>query len=184
VQTASAVVLAVVCLALRIKGYRLYQAAPAGDESQPPQREILQFGVKHMLIWTTALAPLLLVIQGIDRIVFRRYKIVDLFPGVFICVLTAMVCLATIWLTLGKGNVAVRALIFVLSVVGSGVAMYVLSERLRPIYGNWPDPILINTTVALSRLWGVWFALVGGLLAAMLLFLRAADYRLARRRRQ
>jgi hypothetical protein len=97
-----------------------------------------------------------------------------------ICVLTATVCLATIWFALGGGSLLWRTAFFLAAVAVAGGAMFGFSERMRVLYGEWPEPILVNTTVTLGHLWGAWFALVGGLLAAMLLFLRAAGYRLAK----
>jgi hypothetical protein len=78
VQIASAAILGIVCIWLRVKGFRVQKVLAGPENAQSKKMESLQFGVKHMLIWTTALPPLLLVMKGVDWLVFRRYHVVDL----------------------------------------------------------------------------------------------------------
>jgi hypothetical protein len=179
-QALAAVVVAILCISLRLAGFRLQQLVGAPELRESKQREIFQFGVKHMLIWTTALPPLLLVMKGIDWFVYRRLGYVDLFPAALISVCTALVTLATIWLVLGQGNIVLRIAFAAFAILVAGLTMYAQSSSYLLGYGPWPNEPMIRMTVTLGGLWGVWFALVSGLLAAMLLFLRAAGYRLVR----
>jgi len=179
-QALAAVVVAILCISLRLAGFRLQRIADAPDPSESKQREVFQFGIKHMLIWTTALPPLLLVMKGIDWFVYRRLGYVDLFPAALISVCTALITLATIWLVLGQGNVILRIAFATSAILVAGLTMYAQSSSYLLVYGPWPNQPMIRMTVTLGNLWSVWFALVSGLLAAMLLFLRAAGYRLVR----
>jgi hypothetical protein len=179
-QTWAVVVLTLLCVSLRLAGFRLQQIVDAPGLKGSKQREVFQFGMKHMLIWTTALPPLLLVMKGIDWVVYRRLGYVDVFPAALISAYTALVTLATIWLVLGQGNVILRVAFAAFSIFFVGFTLYVQSSKYLLVYGWWPNPPMIRMTMMIADLWTVWFALVSGLLAAMLLFLRAAGYRLAR----
>jgi hypothetical protein len=179
-QALAAVVVAILCISLRLAGFRLQHIARASELPESKLREVFQFGVKHMLIWTTALPPLLLVMKGIDWVVYRRLGYVDVFPAALISACTALVTLATIWLILGQGNVTLRVAFTTFAIFFAGLTMYAQSSKYLLVYGPWPNPPMIRMTVTIAGLWYVWFALVSGLLAAMLLFLRAAGYRLVR----
>jgi hypothetical protein len=183
VQTLAAGVSAILCVSLRLTGFRLQQIAVATSLHGAQQRDVFQFGVKHMLIWTTALPPLLLVMKGIDWVVYRRLGVLDIFPAGLLSGCTALVTLATIWLILGKGNVILRIAFAAFAILVAGLTMYAQSSSYLLAYGPWPNQPMIRMVIALGSLWGVWFALVSGLLAGMLLFLQAAGYKLTRSKR-
>jgi hypothetical protein len=179
-QALAAFVVAILCVSLRLAGFRLQQIDRLPDPGESKQRDVFQFGVKHMLIWTTALPPLLLVMKGIDWFVYRQLGYVDIFPAALLSACTALVTLATIWLVLGQGLAVLRIAFAALAIFAVGWTMYVQSISYALVYGPWPRQPMIRMIITLESLWGVWFALVSGLLAAMLLFLRAAGYRLVR----
>jgi hypothetical protein len=180
VQTIAALILATLCVSLRIAGFRLQQINTSVEDGATNQREIFQFGMKDMLIWTTALAPLLVVMKGIDWIIYRQLGIVDLYPAALISTCTAFITLATIWLTLGKGKLFLRLAFFTIAIVTAALTMYTRNAQWLAIYGQWPDEPVIGMSIRMGNLWGVWFGLVSGLLAALLVFFRAAGLRLVK----
>jgi hypothetical protein len=173
----TAVILAACCFGLRALGFYI---RPFEQPGKHRDYEDLQFGVKHMLIWTAALAPLLLVVRGFDLAVFRQFGRVDIFAAALICATTALVALATVWFVLGRRHLVLRAALLLTLIAGASVALYFKSMQLQSIYGEYPDPMAVGLAVRMRPLWTAWFALVSGLLAAMLLFLRESGFRLVR----
>ena len=76
-------VILLVCGAIRLSGFALQQ--PTRETlgwSDHHSLKTIQFGLKHMLLWATALVPLLLVMRGLDFFVLKRLGAGQL----FICV--------------------------------------------------------------------------------------------------
>jgi hypothetical protein len=182
-QTIAAVILAALCLVLRLSGFKLEQVKSPSEVSSRPTRDVFQFGLKHMLVWTTALPPLLIVVKGIDVLIVRSLGVADLFPAALASTCIAFVCLAAIWLNVGRGKFVLRLAFFAFAVLISGLTMYVQSSNLLTVYGQWPKAPIVRATVLIGSRWVAWFALVGCLLASLLEFLTAARYRLQRVRR-
>jgi hypothetical protein len=181
-RTVAIVILAALCIALRVAEFRLELVESPATVSVG-RRDVFQFGLQHMLIWTTALPPLLLVVKGMDLLIVRRLGVPDMFPAALISSCIAFVSLAAIWFGVGRGNVIWRLAFFAFAIVISGLTMYVQSSQLVTFYGQWPSPPIVRATVLIGDRWVQWFALVGGLLASLLAFLAAAGYRLRRTRR-
>lgn len=179
VQWMAAIVVALVAIALRFGGFRVRViAAPAAADGQP-RPETFQFGVKHMLIWTTALAPLLFVLKSIEDLAITQLTAQELYPAAMIGACIALVTLASIWCALGAGAVAVRLVVSAALIAAPGLLMSQLAEKWAPNPWTWSSNDLVNLVTQLGDLWWGWFACAGALLAGMLLFLRAAGYRLA-----
>jgi hypothetical protein len=179
-QTMAAAILAIVCLALRLFGYKLEQVESTTEAPGRAKRDVFQFGLKHMLVWTTALPPLLLVVKGIDILIIRNVGVADLFPAALVSSCIAFVSMGTIWFAVGRGNIVLRLAFFAFAILISGFTMYAQSSNLVTLYGQWPRPLIVHATVLIGDRWVHWFALVGGLLASLLAFLTAAGYRLQR----
>lgn len=172
-------ILVIICVALRLSGFQLLSPSNSTDASNR-ERTVVQFGMKHMLLWATALAPLMLAVRGFDVAVFQQLGLVDARPAATIALWTALVILAAIWLAVGQGMIALRITAMALAVAAAGTGMFVQSMDLKILYGEWPQQQVIRIAVTMGKLWYAWFALTGALLAAMLLFLRATGYRLAK----
>ncbi len=183
-QTVSALLVAAVCLVLRWSGFRVTPPAGAAPaDAAANSARSFQFGVKHMLVWTTALAPLLLVVRGVDVYIVRQLGLADLYPGALVSVSTALVTLATIWLSLGQGAVVLRIVGYVVVVAIASLGLQWQSDQWLAAYrGNWNFRGVMALAIEMggSHLWGKWFALISALLAGMLLFLRASGYRLTK----
>jgi hypothetical protein len=80
----STLAVAVMCVSLRFTGFALRIPRNAtGATPLPRSEQIFQFGLRHMLIWSAALVPLLLVGRGLDFVIFRGLNSQGIFPGRF-----------------------------------------------------------------------------------------------------
>lgn len=180
VQSAAAGALVLVAFILRAAGFRLRNVESLREHYG--REPAIQFGVKHMLIWTAAMAPLLLVTKGMDVTVFRRFEALDFYPAVLIGGCIVLVNLATIWLALGMNHAVARWLAVAATAVGSGLLLQYESANWFAAYGPWPNMQLLGLAIrmGIDGEWLTWFVLTAALLAAMLTFLRACGYRLAK----
>ncbi len=180
VQALAAGILVIVCVLLRLAGFQLLPPGSNSTDASGRERTVVQFGMQHMLLWATALAPLMLAVRGFDVAVFQQLGLVDARPAAAISLWTALVILAAIWLAVGQGMIALHVTVIAFAIAAAGTGMFVQSMDLRVLYGEWPQQQVIRIAVTMGKLWYAWFALTGALLATMLLFLRAAGYRLAK----
>jgi hypothetical protein len=169
----SAAIFAVWCGVLRTIGFRI-------QRQDRVERQSPQFGVKHMLLWTTAMAPLLVVLRDFDWRAFKLLGKPDLVPAALFCGMTSLAALGALWLTLGARHFWLSASVLGIVVVGASAVLQHESLNLVATYGKYPDPIAAALVVRFSPLWTAWFTLVAALMAAMLLFLRACGSRLVR----
>jgi hypothetical protein len=155
-----------------------------------------QFGLKHMLMWATALVPILLVARGLDFILLKQLGGPDLFPFILVALTVATVNLLAMWTVLGGGYVLLRlsALLVISFLLAIGIGhylAYVESTYVRSVNNmgswsyvsysnNWYES-LVNGLAEVRDSWAHWLWLDAALLAALLLFLRANGYRLIRR---
>ena len=141
-----------------------------------------QFGLKHMLIWATAVVPLLLVLRGAE---FWAFGYLGDMEAAFACGLVALsvatVNLIAIWSVLGRGLWAVRFLALLVSppLIAMGITRY--SAHIEAKYGRWPNVPILDALIDMQEHWFAWLWLNAALLAALLLFLRASGYRLLRK---
>jgi hypothetical protein len=181
VQWLAAGVVALIATALRWSGFqvrRVLRDQPLDANARP---EAFQFGVKHMLIWTTALTPLLFVMKGLDDLGLKWLTAPDLFPAAMLGACIALVTLASIWGALGAGPLLIRLIVCAVLIAVPGLLMSQLAHTWAPNPFSWSNIVLVNLIAQLDELWWWWFACVGALLAGMLLFLRASGYRLAKK---
>jgi hypothetical protein len=179
VQAMAGMIVAGVCLTLRLGRFQMLNLSE-GSGSERNRGQVFRFGVKHMLVWTAALAPLMVVLRGLESISLRQAQMVDVYPAGLICACIALITLAAIWLTLGSGMLALRVAVFVSAIGGATLLMRWQCQGWLAQYGPWPTMRMIRFSTEMLDLWGAWFAMLGGLLAALLTFLWAAGYRLAR----
>jgi hypothetical protein len=185
VQWIAAAVVVGVCVILRASGFtvrRLEPRAPSPAEHGRGQPETFQFGVKHMLIWTAALAPLLVVVQSVDAQVLRGLVFGDAYPIGVLSLCIALATIAAIWLGLGGGPLVIRLAAAAAVIAGTSQLLITLGERWTPPRNNWNwrTDRFYQMVAEMDDQWRAWLAMLVGLLAAMLLFLRACDYRLAK----
>jgi hypothetical protein len=183
--TIQAVLLAVLCGMLRLRGYSLLKVeaeaeAALGDETMVP----LQFGIRDVMIWTTSLAVLLAIAKAADFLTMSFLKTLYA-PGILlpftVGIITAAVLIVALWSALGRGNPVIRYLVLVVLSLGLGGAI-----------GWYCDAVARANATAMGwsysywqwystgYWWIGWTFLTGALLAASLIIYRTLGYRLVR----
>jgi len=166
---------------LRSQRYRLARLDVEGTGSEPIASEkveskTVQFGIRDILLWTTALAPLL----AVSRLGAWQY----LTDGV----LQAIVLVFALWVALGEGPPWLRWPLLIVFAVLAGMMhadfdMYVIG-RWRWVLGGparwWSIDHLHYYLLRWDAIAA--FCLSGGMLAATLLIYRVLGYRLCRSR--
>jgi hypothetical protein len=182
--------LATLCSLLRLRGFQLMQVrddSNAGFEAQLAQRPVLQFNIKHVLMWTTSLA----VILGIAKALNWQAALEMMQGGIawklILATASAIVIIVALWVALGRGHWLVRyafGLLFTL-LSGSGLALWSIHNAAIS-NSTLVTGRRTSITWELLRLyeigwwWLGWLFLTGGLLAATLLILRVLDYGLVK----
>jgi hypothetical protein len=185
--------LSALCGGLRLRGFRLLilqeqDRLGQGDERRRP----LQFGIKHVLIWTTALAVVLGVARAFDLLSWQGALELarnGLLWKLMVATTSAMVIIVALWVALGRGHWALRyslGPVFAL-VVGWGLAAWssynfttlrtlLTSGAVAWYQSDWE----VLAWYEFGSWWIGWLLLSGGLLAATLIILRVLGYRLVR----
>jgi hypothetical protein len=173
-------VVTLLCGSVRMAGFRLNNVnAENGSQTQPDR--VLQFGMRHMLVWSAALVPLLLVARGIDFLVLKRIGTAGTFPVVLLAFSLALLSLSAIWAVLGSGRPVLRALTLFLLPSAFAYGMHrttLYVEKIRAFGWYAQLDVLLRE---IRDTWTTWMYMNALLLAALLLFLRAKGYRLERR---
>jgi hypothetical protein len=181
-------VLSFLCICLRLFGFSLVNIGvdsqlPAGQAN--PAARVLQFGIRDVLLGTTAMAILLGIAKAGDLLQVEFVKRCYAGGALFILtltVLTASVMLIGLWAALGRGSAVARGLlaITVPLLVGLPLGWYCVmmarSVRGGAAYGQW-----VEHWYWTGYWWVGWMFLTGALLAAALIIFRTLGYRLVRR---
>ena len=185
--------LSVMCGILYLAGFRLRIVARDDPlPGQAGQRRPLQFGIKHVLIWTTALAVLLGIAKGMDLL--RWQVAIDAVRSGFpwklsVATVSAMVIVVALWVALGRGHWLARyacGLLFV-AALGAGLSLWSKANAASirtTVWNRWTvETYELLQWYEVGWWWMGWMFLSGGLLAATLIILRVLGYRLVRMRR-
>ena len=177
----SAVIALLVCGGLRWLGFVLRNEKSEPRDVHFNAIQSNQFGIKHMLIWAAALAPVLLVARGIDVLILAGLNAPNIFHATLLSLSFATVNLVPIWTVLGSGLWFPRiAALFVIPIALSiGLRSYTTFVR-SPIAQPLPRAPLVYLFTNMEEVWAIWLCSNAILLAALLLFLRADGYRLVR----
>jgi hypothetical protein len=179
----STAVVAMLCGSLRLASFRLQVPEFALDDERS-RDHVFQFGLRHMLVWSAAIVPLLLVARGVDFLTFGRIPLRGIFPLTLVAASLALINLTAIWTVLGSGFWILRlaALLIVPSVLA--YALHHLTLYLESITGGYPGyPSLLWVFHDVKESWTSWLIMSALLLSALLLFVRARGYRLLRHKR-
>jgi hypothetical protein len=179
--TITVLIVCATCVVLRWKEFKLQRVDNGATNLKRSEVGALQFGIRHMLIWSAAIAPLLIATRGIELMMFASLGGKGALPAMIISLSLAITALTAIWSVLGAGPWYVRllALIVVPGILASGIEVYANSIR-TPAWSRWSSGIILNLLWSMRGDWTMWLGLFAALLAALLLFLRASGYRLAR----
>jgi hypothetical protein len=185
------VVLAMLCGVLIWQGFRLFRpegnpAIALGQGGAGLPR--LQFGLRHVLIWTTSLAILLAVLRGFDLLSMRGVYFLrnaNVREIAMTGSLTAIVLVISLWAALGAGNAWLRWPLGILGglivALASGFTHWITRSPAGRI------PRMSYPTSAWDSFWRreeehiLWLGLAGALLFAGLVYFRTQGLRLARK---
>ena len=189
------VTLAVLCLLLRWRGFKLVQieTASAATPSSAAGKQLgqMQFGIRNVLVWTTSLAVVLGVLRALDLLSLsslRSFMEFDFLSLATAGLLVGCVFVVAVWAALGSGPVWLRVPVLLVVLPPIGVTLAVLewnAHRVR-YSSNAGIEILWTTNWALPQMWDdhswlvLWLSLAGSLLFASLIILRVIGYRLVR----
>lgn len=187
--------LVALCLVLRWRGFRLNVVEPIPDHDHGRSRNpssvssgSLQFGVRHVLIWTTSLAVVLGALRGLDLLSWD--VLLPFLRGPIITLLTAGLLVASVfvvamWSALGAGPAWLRwpAMFFAVALAGWVCALLSFFDHGGTLAMLRSDPTAWNYFWKYDGWMVAWMALAGGLLCASVLILRVTGYRLAQRPR-
>jgi hypothetical protein len=183
----AAVVTAILGFALRVLGLRIAKDPSADSPQQNFNSDHGQFGTRHLLLWATAMSPFLIMTKGANyQEMFTYFKF-----GVLLAVLISS-CVASAafigaWVALGKLRWPLRILATVATLaltalaLESAVRLLFAVGILRPYRGYWPQDAMTSVFRDIQPHLYSWFGLLGALTAALFMFLRGQNYRLAKR---
>jgi hypothetical protein len=175
------VVVAILCGSLRMAGFSLLLPHASINSQLGEQDRVFQFGLRHMLIWSAALVPLLLVGRGLDFLVVGRIGAQGTFPLMLVASSLAILSLTAIWAALGKGPWVARIAALIIVPIVFAYALRQMTIYLESTLGGWPYKSMAFVLYTLKESWTSWLMMSAMVLAALLLFLRARGYRLMRR---
>jgi len=176
------------CGSLRALGFTL-QHVDHDPAARADEIGASQFGIKHMLVWATAIVPLLLLFRNSDYDDFealRRIAWGDLLAGLLVASSIAIVNLATIWLLLSATSATLKYKLMLIVLMLVPVELESISAQIASgassIYPNAPIArALFQMGQRNGRPLWIWLNFV--ILAALLLFLRVSGFRLRRAKR-
>ena len=176
---------------LQWRGYRVERVEEVSDPSAAGHGAASQFSLRHLLVWTAALAPLLPLLQTLDYAFLRWFNWRQWGVLIVDSVLLAPVVLVSFWAALGSGRSWSKVLLLALIAAAMGAALYFVEDRFATVpawlAGNvsatyvWVGKTYIIKITNVGPGWPVWTELSGFLLAGMLLVFRANGYRLVKR---
>lgn len=164
--------LCLICGVLRSQRFRLGRMSPPTTSEQTGASAVaappVQFGLRDLLFWMTALAVILAMAQGTNWLILTTG------------ILAAIVLVAALWAALGKDPAWLRWPLFALIAVSAGIVFTVGEYFTRVSNSTWSG--LSDWRYMLRYHWEflAWPPLAGGLLAAALLIFRTLGYRLSR----
>ena len=177
--------LIVLCGILRLCGFSLRIVVAESDATQgKPAKASFQFGIRDVLMWTTALAVLLAIAKAGDLLTLRYVKQIYAHGFLFvftIAISTAAVLIVALWASLGQAHLILRILVlFSFSLlVGSGLAAYCNIVG-KPLITSGRGPYWLHHFYGAGYWWIAWMFLSGALLGASLIIYRELGYRLVR----
>ncbi|TWT88891.1 hypothetical protein Mal64_23810 [Pseudobythopirellula maris] len=188
--TVSLLGLGVACVALRWRGWRLADVAASRDRTEVVGvRRASQFGVVHMLLWSSALAPLFALLRVNSEMMVRSLGSFGVFGSELLYVLTistlmTLGCLVVIWVVLGGARLWLRLLVAAVFFAAISAPLINWSAEIwgRARTTNWYPAwrSIDNLLHDMHEYWPCWMVLAYGSLAALLLFLRTSGQRLRR----
>jgi hypothetical protein len=179
----SVIALIVAFFVLRWLSFRVEVLDRERDPSRRTMSKSVQFSIRNLLIWSTALVPMLILSRTLDfRNVLGLGQSQLAIKNAVLAVSLMVVDVCLCWLILGTGRRS-RRLVFTAScLIALGYANNVfgdLTVQSMPKYLSFLGSSFGSRKRDVD--WVKWFALNASLLAAVILYFRASRYRLVRR---
>jgi hypothetical protein len=184
----AAVVTAILGIVLRFLGLRIARDSSAGSLQEGINSDRSQFGTRHLLLWAAAMSPFLIMTKGANYQEIYAYLKYDVLLAVLISSCIASVVFIGTWVALGKLRWPLRVLAMIATTMltafalEGGVGLLYAIGFLRPYRGYWPQDAMTSVfrDIQPHRYW--WFGLLGALTAALFMFLRGQNFRVAKRK--
>ncbi len=183
ILTWQAIATLALCCALRWRRFRILPihdvvsiAETRSDDDK--NSEPVQFSIMHLLMWTSALAPIFAVARLVDWNALEFSYGLRMAQFVSLAVLLSLTSLVAIWSGLGVGHALLRMVVVLIFTVSAGAMVAFASKR------RWLELLdldLYQSGVEAYIFWITWTVLAGFFYVAMLLILRATDQRLMRK---
>lgn len=168
------------CAILRFRGYRLMRSQALDDDSAAANAEQFQFSIKHVIFWTTAVCPILVLAKGVD---FFLLESQELFRVAVLAIAMAVVSWVAMLSALGASSRLIRLLTLSIIPPAIGGLLAVVTSFWTM---NWNTSTSAWLFIELREFgigWVQWSVLAAWFLFALLLVFRASGYRVLRKRR-
>ncbi len=165
-----------ICAVLRLRGFQIAPVNRDTDE-QTASREQFQFSIKHIIFWTTAVAPVLALAKSIDWLLMEAQ---ELYWSVFLGIGMGMVTWVALFAALGSSRQWFRVLLLALGPPAIGLLLRWITSHWTMTWGTSSSAWLFIELREFGYGWVLWSALAAWFLAALLLFFRASGYQLVR----
>ncbi len=167
----------VLCWILRVAGYRLLPLATGSHNASDIEKEQFQFAIKHLIVWTTAVCPLLVLAKGIDWLLVDSQ---ELFRTIVLGLALAIVAWTAMLSALGSGSRWIRLLMLICVVPMVGASLKWFTSRWIVTWNSTQSAWFFRGFQELGWNWISWTVLAAWFLASLLLVFRAGGYRLTR----
>lgn len=171
------VVMILLCTALRISGCRLAivdtQSCVVTDD------DYLQFGIKHLVFWMTAICPVLVLGRGLDWLIMDLREVVR---AIQLGMVLAVVVVTATYASLGSGRLWLRLLTLIVVAPAAGAVLWKLSVWWGETFSQSRGTYYYYGFGDMGAQWIVWTVLAAGFLVCSLQVFRTTGYRLTYRR--
>lgn len=186
------VALTALCGVLAWQQFRLFRLRDEADVQTPaasmPLNLRMQFGVRHVLIWTTTVAVMLAILKALNLLSMNTVRILQSAGAIEAATnggFAAIVLIIALWAGLGRGPAWLRWPLPIAVPFLGGAAVGFIDWITRSPYGRIPGPRYPAS--AWHQFWRfelpqiIWLCLASTLLFAGLLYFRAQGVRLGRK---
>ena len=172
------------CFLLWSLGFRMTSSeGPVARGDKPAANRVFQFSIGHMLLWTLALVPILLLAQGLNLRYVHRITFWGWLGLLLIALGMGVVSLIAVRAALGRGSAALSISMFVVVPALLGIVLALVGSLVTFMFESGAISRWDYITRDLAEIgwgWVAWTLLAAWFLAGLLLMFRASGYRLER----
>jgi hypothetical protein len=181
-------VVAALGMTFRFVGIRIARDIPADAGRNASNHGQHQFGIRHILMWAAAMSPFLIMTKGANYRVLLTFLSYGLLLAVVISTCIAITAFIAVWALLSSRRRLLRLLVAIVSIAAvpfilDGSVSALFATGMLPKYrGYWPNDAIVGAYHDIRNQIYVWYAILGGMTAALFMFLLGQNYRLVRSR--